>query len=354
LLLSEDPRENQHHHLELLNYSSETLLHLINNILDFNKIESGKVELNRGRFAFRELITNVFESMKPIVEKKKEVDFRLKLDDNLPLWVVGDKGRLNQVLLNLLNNAIKFTANGQVSLEVEVTHQDDEGHLIHFVVNDSGIGIPEDRQHTVFEAFTQADSSVSLEYGGTGLGLPISRGVVRLMGGDLHLKSIEGQGSEFSFTLYFPLVENDQNVPLPPNQEKSSMTDLQGRKILLVEDNIINQKVTQRFLEKWGVNVDIAVNGQEALNMLVDPTYDLVLMDLQMPVMDGYTCVEHIRSHSDERVRNLPVISLTADNSDETLPTINSTGMNGYISKPFNPLDFADKLNEAIRRNSAE
>ena len=345
VLLNENPRKDQIQPLELLDYSSQNLMNLVNDILDFSKMEAGRVELNENWFAPAELIRRLAASMQPTAEDKGlllEVD----IDEACPELVKGDYARLNQVLINLVSNSLKFTASGKILIKLSCQwHLSLESCQLRFAVIDSGIGVSKERQEHIFDVFSQEQSDTSVKYGGTGLGLAICRGFVRLMGGELCLSSEKGVGSEFYFSIHLPIqVSGNLKSHKADSIISLNTMDLQSARILLVEDNPINQKVTERFLSKWNALIFIVSNGLEALRWLETNEVNLVLMDIQMPIMDGYECTRQIRLLGDERKASIPIIAMTADNSEETLIEVKNSGMNDFISKPFNPNDFAEKL----------
>jgi signal transduction histidine kinase/ActR/RegA family two-component response regulator len=345
VLLNDNPRKDQIQPLELLDYSSQNLMNLVNDILDFSKMEAGKVELNENWFSPSELIQRLAASMRPTASEKGLL-LDVELDSDCPDFVKGDYARLNQVLINLVSNSLKFTATGKIVLKLSCQwHMSLESCQLRFAVIDTGIGVSKERQEHIFDVFSQEQSDTSLKYGGTGLGLAICRGFVRLMGGELKISSEKGVGSEFYFTIdLFVRHNSDSKSHKLDTMISLNTMDLKSARILLVEDNPINQKVTERFLSKWNALIFIAANGLEALKWLEINAVDLILMDIQMPIMDGHECTRQIRLLSDEKKAALPIIAMTADNSNETLMEVKQSGMNDFISKPFNPNDFAEKL----------
>lgn len=341
LLLDNRPRPDQMEFLNMLKFSGETLLHIINDILDFNKLESGKLELDQEEFSLKELLDNIYKTFLP-KSKEKGIELLLHYDANLPASIKADPGRLSQVLNNLVSNAIKFTHTGYVKIEVNLV--DTEGHYLiaDFAVTDTGIGIAYDKQQKIFDLFTQADSDTTRKYGGTGLGLSIAKKIVQLMGSEIKLQSHPWNGSKFYFRLKLQQAAGTVTVtPEPePEEKKYNRQAFAGKKILLAEDNTINIMVAKQFVLDWGGDVDVAINGQEALELYLSNHYDLVLMDLQMPVMDGFTSTKEIRKHNSM----VPVIALTASSINEVLNSIIDCGMNDYISKPFVPEMLYNKL----------
>ena len=244
-----------------------------------------------------------------------------------------------------MSNAIKFTSNGIIKVSTELIKKIDQSATIEFSVEDNGIGISEEKKDTIFEHFTQASTSITRDYGGSGLGLAITKKLVELMGGSIHLESVVGKGSTFSFQLTFEIAENQKKEE--KKEEKKNTPDLFGINVLLVEDNKVNILVASKFLQNWGANLDVAENGEIAVSKVKEKSFDLILMDLQMPVMDGYTATTTIRSFNKE----IPIIALTASVMLEKKDKALELGMNDYILKPFDPNELHSKvLKHAIKR----
>ncbi len=256
--------------------------------------------------------------------------------DNVPLYVEGDEGLIEQILINLMSNALKFTHNGSVSLHIECHQQTSAGAEIYFQVIDTGIGIAKEKQASIFKKFTQADGSAKRMYGGTGLGLAICKQLVELMGGTIGIISSSGHGSTFFFNL---VLAQPDHPAKPPSPEDHPMPNIrEGVKVLLVEDNPVNQKVATAILRKAGCQVDLAGNGQDAIQQVTKGSYDIVLMDCQMPVMDGFEATTRIRAMGGAIAR-IPIIAITAHAmKDDRLKCIEA-GMDDYISKPINRKD---------------
>ncbi|MEZ4772612.1 MAG: ATP-binding protein [Bacteroidia bacterium] len=341
LLMQESPREDQLDNLETLHFSAENLLVIINDILDYSKIEAGKIEFEKIDYNLKTLTERIVKSLAQKASEKN-LQFVLKNDPDLPEYVKGDPTRLSQILTNLINNAIKFTEKGEVSLCTKLIHSDENTAEITFSVSDTGIGIPRNKIEHIFESFTQASSDTTRIYGGTGLGLAICKRLVELQGSALEVESEPGKGSSFFFTLKIALAEKTLSTQQSESQ-KEDFQDLGGVRILLVEDNQINQKIASKFLAKWGVVVDIADNGRIALEMIGKAPYALVLMDLQMPEMDGYEAARKIREMP-APVSEIPIIALTASAMNEVQGNVAEAGMNGYASKPFNPRELYRKI----------
>jgi len=333
ILMAEKPRPDQLENLNLLKFSCDNLLTIINDILDFSKIESGKMELESAPMNISEIIHNC---QKLFIEqaRSKGLDLKLDLDGQLPAFVSGDPVRLGQILNNLIGNAIKFTERGFVEISMRVLEKQGKEHRIQFAVKDSGIGIPPDKIEFIFEDFSQAATDTTRKFGGTGLGLSIAKKLSNLMGGEIKITSELGVGSEFSFELNLREITPVLSAPVA---DEESIPRHQGTKLLLVEDNKVNQVVAINFLQRWGVGTAIAENGEEAVEKLESMTFDLVLMDIHMPVMDGYEATKVIRAKFNPYFKKLPIIALTADVSPEIQRKILDAGMTDVMSKPFKP-----------------
>ena len=330
--------DNQQKLLHNLNVSSGNLLTIINDILDFSKIESGQMDLDESDFDLRELVQQVVDSMEYKATEKK-ITLNSIIDPSIGSLLIGDAPRLHQVLNNLASNAIKFTLEGKVEIRCSLLRSDDKIQSIEFSVEDTGIGINPENLGKIFESFQQEDESITRLYGGTGLGLAISNQLVRLMGGTLKVNTTKGVGSKFYFTLDLPIGFNEIPGPLP--YSISELFSLKEIKVLLVEDNKFNQFIAKALLDKWGAETVIAENGRHAVDILKETSFDLVLMDLQMPVMDGITAAGIIRNKLE---LELPILALTANVVKGIVEKCESAGMNGYISKPFDPDDFYQKI----------
>jgi PAS domain S-box-containing protein len=345
ILISENPKRSQLKYLDILKSSSRNLLRLINNILDFSKIDAGKIQLERISFNFRKLVHGVMDSYMPQAEEKK-IRLQLTMSPAIPESLKGDPVRLTQVLDNLITNAIKFTDEGKVSLTIETVSDEENEMKLLFEIRDTGIGIEKSKQEEIFESFTQAKDNISRIYGGTGLGLTISKKLVELMGGKIAVESEAGKGSAFSFDLTFQKSSKSQNEDrIPAPLEKNA---LEGIRILLAEDNPTNQQLTKLFLNKWGADVDCADNGKIAVEKIKENKYDLVLMDLQMPEMNGYEANEIIRSKYS--LSELPVIAVTAYASAEDKMKVFKSGMNDFITKPIDTNEMYEKILKNVNR----
>lgn len=342
LLEMEHPELADNSRLKMLQFGSNNLLTLINDILDFQKIESGHLEIVDSDLNLRELIVNTIESWKAVPLSSK-VALSYSYSNKLSDFYKGDEVRLTQVLNNLLSNALKFTEKGSVKLEVELS----EDGLVQFVVKDTGIGIPKDKLETIFESFKQINNTHTQKAGGTGLGLSICKKLVDLMGGDLEVSSIEGKGTSFHFTASLGSSDVTES---PVKVKKVAKADL-NLKVLLVEDNLANQEIAKGFLNRWGVKVDVANNGKDAVKKIKSKGYDLMLIDVRMPVMDGYEATRKIRDMKDDYFRSIPIIALTASTLAESRSKMEKCGMDEIVSKPFDPDDLFEKVSRLGRKS---
>jgi len=344
ILLQEDPREEQIPNLKILKFSAENLLSLINDILDYNKLESGKLNFERTNFSLKDTANSITHSLK-VKARENNNDIVVNMGENVPEHVVGDPTRLAQVLNNLLSNAVKFTENGQVTLDIQLQKEEGDDLLLDFAIKDTGIGIPEDKLEHIFESFTQACSSTTRKFGGTGLGLAIIKKILEHQDSQINVKSTIGEGSTFYFTLRLAkgVAPSEQAA-----EENEEMQSLSGTKVLLVEDNKINQVIANRFLKKWDIQYDVADNGAIALEKVQHNDYDVILMDLQMPTMDGYTATAKIRNLPESKYQDLPIIALTASAMLEERNRVYTVGMNDYVTKPFNPIELYSAINKHV------
>ncbi len=358
LLLETDTDSRQSSYARMIAASSDILLALINDILDFSKIEAGKMDLETRAFDLTEVIETVIKIL-GLKADEKGLELSYRIDDDVHLHLGGDPTRLRQILLNLVNNAVKFTEKGKIEIRVRGEGYGVRGEgkpltsnlvPLTFEVSDTGIGIPEDRLDRLFKAFSQADSSITRKYGGTGLGLSISKKLAEMMGGEIGVESEEGVGSTFRFTAVFEKrsevrgQRSEAEKPRTSNPEPRT-SNLPPARILLVEDNLFNQQVALALLEKYGLSADIADNGKKAVRILETSLYDLVLMDIEMPEMSGVEVTEIIRKSGSEN-RNVPMIAMTANAVRGERERYLAAGMNDYVVKPIDP----DELAAAIRR----
>lgn len=341
LLLSENPKPDQLEYLNTLKFSGENLLAIINDILDYNKIEAGKLELNKQSFNIYHLVQKIKQSFySKATEKGLEID--LIIDESIPGYLIGDQVRLSQVLNNLLSNAVKFTHNGKVTLRLDKMETDKSTVTINFVVADTGIGINSKNLAIIFDPFVQETQGSDIDYGGSGLGLAITKRLVELHQSTISVFSESGKGTKFTFSIEFPIgkQERKKGNQLSPGAEAGPVQDLQGMRVLIVDDNKMNLLIASKFLQKWRIDTDEALSGELAINMVNNNNYDLIIMDLQMPVMDGLETTKIIRKTHPQ----LPIIALTADAMPETYNKALSAGMCDYLTKPFIPEVLFEKI----------
>jgi len=342
LLLQTDLDQEQRDYLETIRNSGNYLLSVINDILDFSKIDLGKMELEQQPFNHRVCIK---ESLDLIASKASEkgINLSLDIDPSTPEFIVGDLTRLRQILVNLLNNAVKFTDKGEVKISVISQKRSSGDYEIHYAVKDTGIGIPQEKMSQLFRSFSQVDPSITRKYGGSGLGLAISKRLVELMDGKIWVESEVGKGSVFHFTIIAEEANQDQIDAMKQDQESlsaSPLVDQNGLRILLAEDNAVNQKVALQMLKKIGYTADIAANGKEVLSALERQPYDIILMDIQMPEMDGLEAAKRIR----ERSNRPKIIAMTAFALKGDMDRCLDAGMDDYISKPIQLEELRNKL----------
>jgi len=358
LLLDMDLNAEQHEYAQIAQISGEILLSLINDILDFSKIEACKLELETLDFDLRSTLKDTTDLL-AIGAHEKELDLVCLVEPNVPSFLSGDPGRLRQILVNLGSNAVKFTKKGEIVIRVRLESEDERNVTIRFSVSDTGIGIPANRQDSLFSPFTQVDNSTTRQYGGTGLGLAISRQLAELMGGKIGLESEEGIGSTFWFTAMFEkqptwsgsadekFAKIEGEGPMERCAEKPAISENDKRKIriLVVEDNPVNQKVAQAMLRKMGLRAEVVANGQEAINALLIIPYDLVLMDCQMPEMDGFEATRCIRQEGSKALNpRIPIIAMTAATMQGDREKCIQAGMSDFIAKPILKRELAEML----------
>ncbi len=329
---------DQKEYITNISTASENLLGIINDILDISKIESGHIVLEKISFDLTKVIGNVNAIMNHKATQSK-IGLNCEIDENVPEFVMGDPTRLNQVLLNLTSNAIKFTKAGEVNIRVELVGETDTETTLKFSVKDTGIGIPAIKLDSIFERFSQADSNTTRIYGGTGLGLSICKSLVELQGGTIGVESTLKEGSVFHFILTFPKVKQEAKKEIEARME--SLKGNHSVRLLLVEDNVLNQKLAMKVLQNFGFKVDLAENGKVAVEKVKANTYDVILMDLQMPEMDGYQATEYIRQKLKVET---PIIAMTAHSLVGEKDKCMFIGMNDYIPKPFVPGVLYDKI----------
>ena len=347
LLLDDHPRKNQLENLQALKFSGENLLVLINDILDLSKIEAGKIELEASEYSLRELINSIQHTL-GLNASEKGIYFRCSVDGKIPEVLIGDSTRLSQVLNNLVSNAIKFTLTGGVALQAKLVAKTVSEATLHFSVTDTGIGIPANKLSAIFDNFSQASADTTRKFGGTGLGLAITKKLLEMQGSAIRVESTLDQGSVFSFTLTVRLPTSPQLPTEVAPHESQQLSGLQGVRVLVAEDNQMNVVVIQQFLKRWGVTFDIVGNGQLAIEQVQQKVYDLVLMDLQMPVMDGFTAATHLKASHPQ----LPIIALTASAMLEVKDKVYAVGMDDFVSKPFVPGELYHTIEKHVRKAS--
>ncbi len=329
----------QYEYLNIIESSGETLLSIINDILDLSKIEAGHMELEKIPFSLYDEIRRVANIMQVIADKKK-LTVRLHIGKEVPPYVKGDPVRMKQIIINLVNNAIKFTEKGNITISVEKKSAEDGKVQLFFKIMDTGIGISPEGQKKLFQSFSQVDKSTTRKYGGTGLGLMISKNLTQMMGGEIGVESVEGVGSTFWFTISMELSDQESYIKQHQADDTSheDRTRVQPKmNILLAEDNKINQKVAMLNLNNLGYQVDIASNGKEAVEKFENGDYDLIFMDVQMPEMDGIEACKKIRELeiNSDSTKKIPIIAMTANTSEDERKKYMEAGMDDYISKPF-------------------
>lgn len=315
----------QRDYINSVQIAGENLLLIVNDILDLSKMESGNLTIEAVPFNLKNTLKHVYNLLK--IKVPKEVEFNLFLDADMPEMVIGDEGRLNQILVNLIGNALKFTHEGEVTVSVKMIEETENHYTLKFSVKDTGIGIPPKKLKTIFERFTQAEDSTTRKFGGTGLGLNIVKQLIELQNAEINVKSEQNKGSEFFFVINYKKSDDTEETI-----EELTGESLGKLKILLCEDNVLNQKLVKSVMQNFGFELDIAENGEEGIELLLKNEYDLVLMDLQMPIKDGYQTTEYIRN---EMNSTIPIIAMTAHSLMGEQERCYNVGMDGYVPKPF-------------------
>ena len=343
--------DHQHKYLNVIKKSSENLLVIINDILDLSKIEVGKMDFEKIPFSVEDALETVYHAMLFKADEKK-LSFKINIGPNVPGIIEGDPTRLNQILINLAGNAIKFTANGGVTIDINEINRQGNMSMLQFSIIDTGIGISEESISKIFDSFSQASSDTTRKFGGTGLGLTISKQLIELQGGTIQVKSELGKGTSFIFTIPYTIGEKKTGQEGPKHGDVNGV-ELKGIRILLVEDNPFNQMVATDTLNDLipDLVIDIAENGLIALQMLSDSNYDVVLMDIQMPEMDGFEATKKIRE-MDAIKRATPIMAMTANVTPEEVSKCFEAGMDAYISKPFETQDLLNKLGKLTILNT--
>ena len=348
LLLETVLDKQQKKYATIVKRSVNNLLVIINDILDFSKIQAGKLSIENIGFDVREVLQSL-DSMFAHRLKKKQLELLFQIDSNVPNFLSGDPYRLNQILVNLVGNAIKFTESGRITVGVRLIEQKDQTSVMRFSIKDTGIGIPADKVESVFDSFAQAGSDVARKYGGTGLGLSISKQLIELQNGSIWVESELGEGSEFFFEIPYQVAAAETVTGLMRIQDMDFSKLLQGKKILIAEDNYVNQVLIEHVLQNVGVITSIVSNGKEVIAQLkVKNDFDLILMDLQMPIMDGYKTTAFIRNQLENAI---PIVAMTATAMKGELEKCLEVGMTDYMSKPFEFVDLYKKLCHVLQIN---
>ncbi len=349
LLAEENPKPDQVEHLDTLLFSAENLMVIINDILDYSKIGAGKIKFEKINFSIQRILKGIYKTILPSTQKKS-IELKYEIAENVPQVLIGDPVRISQILINLVSNAVKFTEKGTVKFEVKLLKSTPEKVHLSFAVIDTGIGIAEDKQELIFESFSQANSKTTRLYGGTGLGLAITKQLLELQGSQIQLTSKVGKGSTFFFDLVLPIGAAPSTDAAARIAAKSAeLVFNTSTKVLLVDDNAINILIAKRFLTKWKLDVDVAKNGREAVDMVKVTDYGLVLMDINMPEMDGYEATRIIRTWEASKYQLLPIVALTASVFDALKYQAIEAGMNDYLSKPFKPQELYDMIKKYIQ-----
>ncbi|WP_236002904.1 response regulator [Luteirhabdus pelagi] len=346
LLLEENPKEHQKEHLNSLKFSGEYLLSLINNILDLNKLEANKVEVEKTSFSLRKRINDVLVALGKSAKDKSNT-LHLEYDEDIPSKLVGDPLKLSQILINLIGNSVKFTENGDIWVRIQKKSEKNDNVTLHFEVEDNGVGISKKKQKSIFETFSQGSLQIHRKFGGTGLGLAIVKNLLELMNSKIYLESQLGKGSKFHFDLTLSVSEEVKDDSNPKNIIYDvDYVALENRSVLVVEDNKINQMITKKILEKNKMKCEVADNGMDAVKLVQQNQYDVILMDIHMPGISGVEATQKIREFN----KHIPIIALTAVTIDENLDDFYRAGFNEIIPKPFKPEEFFEKIYRTLEQ----
>ncbi|HAP00363.1 MAG TPA: hybrid sensor histidine kinase/response regulator, partial [Bacteroidetes bacterium] len=350
MLLKENQSEQQKKNLDIIRRSTDNLIVIINDILDLSKIEAGKLELENIDFSLQHTLDNVYELLR-FKAVEKGIGFSVHTSQQVPKALKGDPVRLGQVLMNLAGNAIKFTEKGSVTITAELLATENNSSTVEISVIDTGIGIAEDQIGKVFESFSQAGKDTYRKFGGTGLGLTISKSLVEMMHGKIQLRSKYGEGTTFFFSITLP--NGDESKLENDSSAESDIPKLKDIRILLFEDNLFNQIVAQQTLNSLieGLKLEIAENGLIGIDKLKAADYDILLMDIQMPEMDGYEATKKIREEGGEK-KDIAIMAMTANATKEEIQKCIASGMNDYITKPFEPNDLLRKIHKLILKKN--
>lgn len=354
MLSTENPRKDQEENLAILRFSAENLLALINDTLDFSKMNADKIVLNKSVFNLPLLLQNINASFK-VKAEQKGLDLKMNIGiQEETLYIDGDQTRLTQILNNLISNAVKFTdGGGLVTIDIHVSGRTEKQISFLFKIKDTGIGIPENKQAIIFEPFLQANNNITKRYGGTGLGLSIVKRLIELHDSRLTLVSKENEGSEFSFELSYDLAVDyavTEQTPVIANP----ISGISQLNILIAEDNIINIMLLKKILDQWDCNYSLSKDGQEALDMVKTGKFDVVLMDIHMPVMDGFEASRQIRELTDMNISKIKIIALTASSDVDIQQSFNFSYLDDYLLKPFSPSLLKEKLEAVVNQLSGK
>jgi len=353
ILMKDRPREDQAENLNILNFSAQSLLTLINDVLDFSKIESGKIELESIPFRVSELVHQIALGFK-VKAAEKRLSFHLEVDEYLQDKVlIGDPTRLTQILYNLLENAVKFTPAGAICMKIKSAVVGAELLRLDFMVADTGIGIPEEKMALIFEPFSQASSTTTRKYGGTGLGLSIVKHLIEIHDSTLDLESRPACGATFRFSIVYQIGDSVLLADHPSGHKVSDI-QLSGLRVLIAEDNAMNILLMKKLLGQWNITPHFVENGADAVSAIDTADFDVILMDIHMPVMDGYEATTQIRAHTDPRKANVHIIALTASVSSNVQEKMDKARLNDYVSKPFNPDVLKAKLESICYQQQQE
>lgn len=349
ILLNDNPNKQQIENLNVLKFSAENLLSLINNILDFNKIDSGNIEMEKLPFNIAGLLNNI-GSILDVKAKEKNLDLFIYIDENIRSQnIIGDPTRLSQIIFNIAGNAIKFTEHGSININAKTVRTTKSSIAIRFEIKDTGIGISEEKQKLIFEPFKQASRNVTRKYGGTGLGLPIAKHLIELSKSQIEVKSKLKEGTTFSFEITYPITELPihETLKIAPEVKNKSIENL---RILLAEDNEMNVLFMKKLLSNWNIKLRVVENGQKAIEAVIEQDFDVILMDIHMPVMDGYKAAQMIRNMEEPKKASTHIIALTASTSSE-IENIKEKGIDDYLSKPFSIDSLKEKLTNIPLKN---
>ncbi|HEA31112.1 MAG TPA: response regulator [Leeuwenhoekiella sp.] len=344
LLMEENPTEEQKKHLDSLKFSGEYLLSLINNILDLNKLEANKVEVEYTTFKLKKRVDDVIFALSRSAEERGN-SLKLVYDNDIPEQLMGDPLMISQILINLIGNANKFTRDGQIFVRIKQISQSDNQIYLHFEVEDTGEGISKKKQKNIFQNFTQGSVQINRKFGGTGLGLSIVRRLLDLQNSSIDLESTLGKGSKFFFDLKYNVVKQKDRDENPEKVYDIDYELLKGRRILVVEDNKINQMITRKILEKNGMDCDVADNGEIAIEKIRFEEFDVILMDIHMPGISGTEATRKIRQFNED----IPILALTAVTIDENIDDFYVAGFTDIIPKPYKVEEFFSKIYKCLK-----